>query len=299
MKSIKSLLLATALTSLALTGCGKQTHHGTYQFQMGKANGAHIGIYMDLTKESIEVPVEEGKKEQMEKFVVKFSLPESVSQDEASLIGGLLTYFADGLYGGYKIEDVPNEEADRLLLYPIIDISGLAEQVKEAEQEGSSSDPESSSSAPSSSEASSSEAPASSGESSSSEASSSSGESSSSEAPSPFVIPSEFIDSIMIAKYYKDSISVTVPVSLTNLMFQLYWYGYDIFDIAGEYPIKEHELGTHPSAFEVAEINKTFNAPERLIKHCDLDALIKYQVLKEVAFRDFNQLTMSLKKAVI
>ena len=294
MKSIKSLLLATALTSLALTGCGQQTHHGTYQFQMGKANGAHIGIYMDLTKESIEVPVEEEKKEQMEKFVVKFSLPESVSTDEASLVGGLLTYFADGLYGGYKIEDVPNEEADRLVLYPIIDISGLAEQVKEAEQGDTSSDPESSSSAPSSSESSSSPS-----ESSSSEESSSSGESSSSEAPSPIVIPSEYIDSIMIAKYYKDSVSVTVPVSLTDLMFQLYWYGHDLFDILEEYPVKEHELGTHPTKEEVEEINKTYNSPDRLIKHCDLDALIKYKVLKEVAYRDFNQLTMSLKKAVI
>ena len=103
----------------------------------------------------------------------------------------------------------------------------------------------------------------------------------------------------MIAKYYKDSVSVTVPVSLTDLMFQLYWYGHDLFDILEEYPVKEHELGTHPTKEEVEEINKTYNSPDRLIKHCDLDALIKYKVLKEVAYRDFNQLTMSLKKAVI
>lgn len=274
MKKLKSLFLAAVLTCLALTGCGTQSHHGTYQFQMGKSQGSHIGIYMNLTKEMIEVETDTDKKEEMEKFVVKLSIPDSAEKaaEDQSLVGGILTYFKqDGLQGGYKIIHDDKDNVDHLLLYPIIDISELLNDIELLAPSDSSSNSESSSS----------------------------GESSSSQETAPFVIPSKIVDNIMIATYSKDSISVTVPVSLTDLMFQLYWYGFDIFDILEEYPITEHEHGTHPTPEDVIEINKTYNSEERLVKHCNLDVLVKYQVTKQVDFRDFNQLTMSLKKAVL
>lgn len=272
MKKNRSIFVSSMLFALALASCsGENGYYGTYQFQMGKVNESHIGIYMDLTKDKIEVDTGE-KKEQMEKFSIKLSIPEGASP-EGSLIGGVLTYFQDGLQGGYKIEKIEGSEEDMLTLAPVFDISGLVDMVNdgEGEEEGSSSsDPESSSSEESSS------------------------------SQSPITIPADVVEDILIAKYNKNSIEVTVPVSLTDLMLQLYWYGFDIFDLMEEYPIKEHAHGTHPTAEDIAEINKTFNSDDRMFKHYDIDALVKYKsVFKVVEFRDFNQLTMTLTKAVI
>ena len=130
------------------------------------------------------------------------------------------------------------------------------------------------------------------------EESSSSQESSSYE---EFVIPSDFIDDVLIATYKGETIDVTVPVSLNDLMFQLYWYGFDIFDPTEEYPLEKHEKGTHPTEEDIKKINETFNSDERLLKHYDLDALVKYKAALVPApvleYRDFNQLTMTLSRA--
>jgi len=267
MKKSKALFVSTMLASLALTSCGTKTYHGTYQFQMGKANGSHIGIYMDLTKDTIKV---EGKENPLEKFNLKLSVPTEATGDEdsqsSSLIGGLLTYFADGLEGGYAIEKMDEEGVSRLVLSPVININAIIDVINGgSDGEGE----DSSSSAPS--------------------------ESSSEE---PWTIPSEIVDEIMIAKYQNDTINVTIPVSLTDLMLQLYWYGFDIFDLAGEVEIPAHEHGTHPTEEDVKKINETFN---KVNVHHDLDAIVKYKAAlypwPTVEFRDFNQLTMTLKRA--
>jgi len=276
MKRVKGLLVSAALIALSLASCGTKTHHGTYQFQMGKNTDSHIGIYMDLTADKIDVSTDEGKKETMEKFNVRLSVPEVGGEGDASLMGGILTYFKDGISGGYKIEHVEESDDDRLRLFPLIDIAELISEI----QEGEAAEEDSSSQEPASSQA----------ESSSAEGSSS---------LEPYVIPSKYVDDILISKYSKSSISVTAPVSLTDLMFQLYWYGFDLFDIMAENPLPQHPHGSHPTKEDIAKINETFNSDDKMIKHYDLDALIKYQTLKVVDYRDFNQLTMSLAKAVL
>ena len=75
MKKGKALIVSSALIALSLASCGSNGYYGTYQFQMGKMNETHIGIYMDLTKEMTEVPQEEGQPLNMEKFYLHLDVP--------------------------------------------------------------------------------------------------------------------------------------------------------------------------------------------------------------------------------
>lgn len=110
----------------------------------------------------------------------------------------------------------------------------------------------------------------------------------------PFAIDSKIMDKILFCDYNGSSVSVTVPVSLTDLMFQLYWYGFDVMNILGEQTLPEHDIGTHPTKEDVEEINKTFN--DGILNHPDLDLLVKYGTYRSVNYRDFHALTMSLAK---
>lgn len=282
---VKPLIIGTALAALALTSCGTKGHYGTYQFQMGKANESHIGIYMDLTSEKTTIDIGEIKRP-MEKFSLTLELPDMAAESETSLVGGLLTFFKDGLKGGYEIDKnrVDDKGRNHLTLVPDLTefINSVTEAAEEAEEGGDEPAPnqlaDTSSSNPSQ-------------ETSSSQPDPSSGTSQS------FVIPSEFVDELMISTFSNDTINITIPVSLTDLMLQLYWYGFDLLDIEGTKELVKHEHGSHPTAEDVKEINKTFNSETSLISHFDLDAFFKYKTFKKVEFRDFNQLTMTLKRS--
>lgn len=270
MKKKKALLVTSALFALSLASCGNSGYYATYQFQMGKANGTHIGIYMDLTKDKIDIPYEE-KTETMEKFNLSMDVPIDERADK-SLIAGILSYFSkdeEGLSGGYKIEYSKELDKQQVSLYPMLNIEDIEKAIIDAmgggDEEGSSSDPESSSSSEESS------------------------------SHQPLVIPSEFLDDILIATYSSNSISITLPVSLTDLMFQLYWYGFDLLSMEEEQPLVHHQHGTHPTQEDIDKINETYNTG--LVPHFDLDAFIKYKAVKTVEYRDFNQMTMALVKA--
>ena len=66
----------------------------------------------------------------------------------------------------------------------------------------------------------------------------------------------EVIEKIVYSEYDGKRITLSIPVSMTDLLNQLYWYGFDLYDLEAE--IKEHDLNTHPTAEDVAEINKTY-----------------------------------------
>ncbi len=90
-------------------------------------------------------------------------------------------------------------------------------------------------------------------------------------------IPSETVDLIMLAYYKVSTVNVIIPVSIDDLVFQLYWYGYDL--TGGDSPSK-HDLGTHPTAEEVKSINDGGYKD----RHSDTE------------FRDYYTLNMGLKK---
>ena len=91
-------------------------------------------------------------------------------------------------------------------------------------------------------------------------------------------IPSEFLDDIMYAKHKDDLVTVYIPVSVEDLGFQLYWYGIDLFNPLGPKPVA-HQIGTHPTNDDIAEINKSFPT--------DHDNKV---------FRDWHTLAMGLAK---
>ena len=258
MKNYKKFLVGSLLLAMSLTSCGKSEYHGSYAFQMGKKGTAKVGSTMDLTQEKITVKVDE-KDQQFEKFDITLEVPEDAEGGD-DITSTIFDLFGDnGLSGGYKI-DYDDEMPDpKINLYPVIEIPGdiLNGGGEEGEGEGSSSsDPESSSSS-----------------------------------VTPLVIDSRFIDDIMIAVIKGKTINVTVPVSLNDLMFQLYWYGFDLFDPLELKPLEKHDHGTHPTKEEIDKINETYTA-----EHFDLDAFFKYQVVREIKYRDYYTLTMGLAK---
>ena len=58
----KRLLLGLAMIPLALTSCGSKGYEGTYSFQMGKQSGAHVTTSMELTSESYLIDGKESGK---------------------------------------------------------------------------------------------------------------------------------------------------------------------------------------------------------------------------------------------
>jgi hypothetical protein len=70
------------------------------------------------------------------------------------------------------------------------------------------------------------------------------------------VIPEEIMSHIVYSEIDDKSIFLTIPVSMDDFFFQLYWYGVDFANFDNE--PKEHDVNTHPTAEEIAEINKTY-----------------------------------------
>ena len=92
------------------------------------------------------------------------------------------------------------------------------------------------------------------------------------------ILGPEYIEQIVFSEYDGKTIYLAIPVSFDDVVYQLYWYGFDILDFSTE-GITEHEVGTHPTAEDVAEINKVYTT-----KHPDR------------VYRDFYCISMGLKK---
>ena len=98
-----------------------------------------------------------------------------------------------------------------------------------------------------------------------------------------FVISSEDLEKIFYSEIDSKSIYLYIPVSIDDLMFQLYWYGVDFY-----YDSEDHmhmritegqETGSHPTKEDVDKINETYPAEHHNSK-----------------YRDFHTLSLSLTK---
>ncbi len=87
-----------------------------------------------------------------------------------------------------------------------------------------------------------------------------------------------------------------MPVGEVDALYQLYWYGIDFAysDEEGIYmqdsPHGAHEVGTHPTAEDVAKINETYGAAHQVIAE-------KFEIDIET-YRDYYTLAMGLNKIV-
>lgn len=101
-----------------------------------------------------------------------------------------------------------------------------------------------------------------------------------------YELPQELTDLIFVASINKNIVNFYIPVSFTDLSFQLYWYGYDL-DLAKAMaeenvpedgllatPEGKHPVGTHPTQEDIDTINSHYAADHDGVEYRD------YHVLK-------------------
>ena len=111
------------------------------------------------------------------------------------------------------------------------------------------------------------------------------------------VLSPEKIEKIIYTTYSSNKVTVNVPVSEADVIYQLYWYGVDfsyseedgvqIVDLPEE---QCHKPGTHPTANDVKYINETLKYKETHQAFID-----KFQI-KIGDYRDYYTLAMGLVK---
>ena len=103
------------------------------------------------------------------------------------------------------------------------------------------------------------------------------------------------LESVIYAKITHKEVNMVIPVSIADLVLQLYWYGFDI-DFANfaivELPIEEHHAkGSHPKAEDIQRINDAGFADNHQVPSFLLDYL-PYNFV----FRDYNAVHIGLSK---
>lgn len=250
---LKKLLILGSMLPL-ITSCGKNSIAGTYAFQMGKEKGTHFGLFMNLSDDPYtEQDGLTGYKQMTFSFNVSF--PEGDSEQTQDEMKSILDFFKDedgnfSLNGYYKLGDERNKAGEQRLIIGFYFFYMLEkfEEVYESTEEEL---PESTKTALN------------------------------------ILNNSDLIQSIMYATYTSDGVNAYIPVSLEDVYYQLYWYGYDIQIDAETTDIKlvevyQHDFGTNPTKDDVAEINKTFEAD--------------HKGMMFTTYRAFNDLKLTLLK---
>ncbi len=251
-----SLLL---VVPLLLSGCGGSSNETTYAFQMGRQSATHITAAMKLTKEDYSI---DGKK-----------------------VGQKLTYYMEARMGSASSSSAANDGEESA---PTSEASVLSSEAISSASESESSVEESSSfdfdfkkeimemlaegisldgwyEIGAENEKGRKEMTV------GFDLSGIIGETG-----SDIKLEPEVLEKIIYSETDGGAIYLSIPVSLDDLVYQLYWYGFDLDNFAD---VTEHKVGTHPTSEQVAEINKTYPA-----SHGDR------------LYRDFHCLSLALKK---
>lgn len=103
---------------------------------------------------------------------------------------------------------------------------------------------------------------------------------------STFDLEPKYVEKVLYATVDSSKLSITLPVSVNDLIYQLYWYGYRI-DLSADTLITDlpesehHEIGSHPTSEQVEAIKTKETAAGS-----DFYS----------SFRDYHTLTMGLIK---
>ena len=253
---LKKLLIVGSMLPL-ITSCGNNSIAGTYAFQMGKEKGTHFGLFLNLTDEVYKDQNENTTDFKQMTFSFNVSFPEGDSEEAQAEMNSILDYFKDengnfSLKGYYKLSDEFNKAGEQRLImgfYFFYFLDKFEDVYKSLTDEELSQ-----------------------------------------EMKNTLNILNEpdLIQSIMYATYSKDGVNAYIPVSIEDVYYQLYWYGYDVQVNAETYDINlvkletKHDFGTNPTKADVAEINKTFEETHK-------DFAI-------TTYRAFNDLKLTLLK---
>lgn len=254
---LRHIIPFTLLSILSITSCSKQTYVGSYSFQMGKDKGVHMNATMTLTDEAYDA-----KREGAKKFAFTVDINKEDGSDATDdlsikdILGAVYELLGDGnqLLGYYKVEESIEKGKNRLSLGLEVDKEKIIEAIKEeAEERG--------------------ETP---------------------EIPEDIPdIPDTLVESLMYSTIDSKGVYLTIPVSLNDIILQLYWYGFDIYfstlEVHFDYlpEAQCHARGTHPTADDIAAIN---NDPAYKEHHEGSMIFTTYP------FRDFHTLTIGLLK---
>lgn len=243
-KFIVPLMVAPML----LTSCGTQSFVGKYVFMMGKPNETHIGIVLELKEEDYADDPSKGK-------AFTLALDSNFEKKDSSKSLNRTTFNDEG--GEGEGEGGEGEGDDDVIPSGIFDkdfsLSGYYSVGDTKDKDGYYS-------------------------------LCLGAQLIEAEGALGSFLPQEIVQDIIVASVSKTAVQASIPVSLADLVFQIYWYGWDlevtdtsisIRKVSGE----NHPHGSHPTTDDVERINKVF--PE---EHLGLE------------FRDFNCLTMGLTK---
>ena len=104
------------------------------------------------------------------------------------------------------------------------------------------------------------------------------------------------IEKVVYTTYSGNTVTINIPVSEVDVLYQLYWYGIDYnLDADGKIvkndtPFPANEPGTHPTASDITTINETYKYAET---HNDFAKLFDMDLS---AYRDYYTLAMGLVK---
>lgn len=226
----KAKLLIIPLLSTFLAGCASSSIAGQYVFQMGKTKGSHFGIYLTLTDEVVK---DESQATIGKKLSFQFALmsgtdtpqveanAETAAQVEATkALGQSLIRAAN------KDPEIPSDIGDFSLVGYYVHNPELVQK----DDEGNDIIPVGVSSI---------------------KYTTTDGKEESIDVP----IPPSSVEKIVYNTYSGNTFTLVTPVSITDALLQIYWYGYDFENFEEVTP---HAVGTSPTDEEVNEINKTY-----------------------------------------
>ncbi|MBO6280406.1 MAG: hypothetical protein J6M95_02360 [Bacilli bacterium] len=293
---LKKALLFTSMIPL-LVSCNSGSIAGRYGFQLGKDNGTHFGIYLNL-KDSAYIGDNTYKDFTLD---VSVSFPDQDSEDTMNILADIFRYLGDGengkvsIPGFYKLTDETNKQGEKRVRLGIgfdYIYEKLSKYVEETKQQTID-------------------------------------EASREEINK--LNDSDLLQALLYATYKDDTVNAYIPVSMQDVYYQLYWSGYDLAvniptsstddgdssitpnprvqfeetDPEGQsgegegddseenikidvLPVTPHPAGSHPTKEEIDEINKTFEQD-----HADSSLLLFLGISN---FRDYNVVKMGLSK---
>ena len=65
----------------------------------------------------------------------------------------------------------------------------------------------------------------------------------------------EVIEMIVYSEITPKNITLKIPVSIPDVMYQLYWYGFDLYNFT---EVEAHDRNTHPTKEDIDKINETY-----------------------------------------
>ena len=255
MKHKKIPIILVGLLSM-MTACGGKSIAGTYGFQMGKENSTHFGLFIKLTDNYVTLKSQPEVTDKYKVFEISFSVAFS-DPEKNETISSIFTTIASILnqdngekitIPGYYYKGERVSKTGEQELKIGIDFSFIEDVLENVDT---------------------------------------------TDITFPTLEP-DIIEKLLYTTYAHDQVTMYIPVGEIDVIYQLYWYGVDLAysDTDGIYLTESsygaHEPGTHPTAEDVEQINKTFK---------DEHSLISEKLGMDLStYRDYYTLAMGLLK---